>query len=90
MERPIKQRGWCEGSRSLQIEASTAFPIAVIVLIVWGLLLAWRCIEWLAVGFMGLTFGTAVIRSMKSTHQSRHSLGAHFRRPRRLCCRYRQ
>jgi hypothetical protein len=60
----FKQRGWYEDRRSLQIAASIAILVAVIALIVWGLLWAWHYIKRyrLAVGFMGLTLGFAIIR----------------------------
>jgi len=58
--------------RSLQIAASIAILRAVIALIVWGLLWAWHYIKRyrLAIGFMGLTLGFAIIRFI-SLHESR-------------------
>jgi hypothetical protein len=38
----FKQRGWYEDRRILQITASVAVAVVVIVLVVWGLLWAWR------------------------------------------------
>jgi hypothetical protein len=60
----FKQRGWYEDRRSLQIAASIAIVVVVIALIVWGLLWAWHYIKHyrLAIGFMGLTLGFAIIR----------------------------
>jgi hypothetical protein len=60
----FKQRGWYEDRRSLQIAASIAIAVVVIALIVWGLLWAWHYIKRyrLAIGFMGLTLGFAIIR----------------------------
>ena len=60
----FKQRGWYEDRRSLQIAASIAIAFVVIALIVWGLLSAWHYIKRyrLAIGFMGLTLGFAIIR----------------------------
>src|ERR1700704_4427730 len=58
----FKQRGWYEDRRSLQIAATIA--VVVIAVIVWGLLWAWHYIKRyrLAIGFMGLTLGFAIIR----------------------------
>ena len=60
----FKQRGWYEDRRSLQIAASIAIAVVVIALIAWGLLWAWHYIKRyrLAIGFMGLTLGFAIIR----------------------------
>jgi hypothetical protein len=60
----FKQRGWYEDRRSLQIAASIAIAVVVIGLIVWGLLWAWHYIKRyrLAIAFMGLTLGFAIIR----------------------------
>jgi len=60
----FKQRGWYEDRRSLQIAASIAIAVVVIALIVWGLLWAWHYIKRyrLAIGFMGLILGFAIIR----------------------------
>src|SRR5258708_5051529 len=60
----FKQRGWYEDRRSLQIAASIAIAVVVIALIVWGLVWAWHYIKRyrLAIGFMGLTLGFAIIR----------------------------
>ena len=60
----FRQRGWYEDRRSLQIAASVAIAVMVIALILWGLLWAWHYIRRyrLAIGFMGLTLGFAVIR----------------------------
>ena len=60
----FKQRGWYEDRRSLQIAASIAIAVIVIALIVWGLRWAWHYIKRyrLAIGFMGLTLGFAIIR----------------------------
>jgi hypothetical protein len=55
----FKQRGWYEDRRSLQIAASIAIAV-----VVWGLVWAWHYIKRyrLAIGFMGLTLGFAIIR----------------------------
>src|SRR5882672_3930838 len=60
----FKQRGWYEDRRTLQITASIAVAIVVMVLVVWGLLWAWHYIKRyrLAVGFAGLTVGFGIIR----------------------------
>ena len=60
----FKQRGWYEDRRSLQIAASIVIAVIVIALIVWGLRWAWHYIKRyrLAIGFMGLTLGFAIIR----------------------------
>jgi hypothetical protein len=60
----FRQRGWYEDRRSLQIAASIAITVVVIALIVWGLLWAWHYIKRyrLAIGFLGLTLGFAIIR----------------------------
>ena len=60
----FKQRGWYEDRRILQITASIAVAVVVLVLIIWGLLWAWHRIKRyrLAVGFAGLTVGFGVIR----------------------------
>lgn len=60
----FKQRGWYEDRRSFQIMASIAIAVLVIALIVWGLLWAWHYIKRyrLAIGFLGLTLGFAIIR----------------------------
>jgi hypothetical protein len=60
----FKQRGWYEDRRGLQIAASIAIAVVLIALIVWGLLWAWHYIKRyrLAIGFMGLTLGFAIIR----------------------------
>jgi hypothetical protein len=38
----FRQRGWHEDRRSLQISASIAVAIMVVVLVVWGLLWIWH------------------------------------------------
>jgi hypothetical protein len=60
----FRQRGWYEDRRSLQIAASIAVAVVVIGLIVWGVLWAWHYMKRyrLAIGFMGLTLGFAIIR----------------------------
>jgi hypothetical protein len=60
----FKQRGWYEDRRSMQIAASIAVAVVIIGLIIWGLVWAWHYIKRyrLAVGFMGLTLGFAIIR----------------------------
>jgi hypothetical protein len=60
----FKQRGWYDDRRSLQIAASIAIAVVVIGLIVWGLVWAWHYIKRyrLAMGFMSLTLGFAIIR----------------------------
>jgi hypothetical protein len=53
----FKQRGWYEDRRSLQITASIAVAVVVMVLVVRGLLWTWHRIKRyrLAVGFAALT-----------------------------------
>ncbi|MFM9848261.1 MAG: hypothetical protein ACKVP3_14000 [Hyphomicrobiaceae bacterium] len=60
----FKQRGWYEDRRTLQVTASIAVAVGVIVLIVWGLLWAWHYIKRyrLAIGFAGLIIGFGIIR----------------------------
>jgi hypothetical protein len=60
----FKQRGWYEDRRALQITASIAVAVVVLVLVFWGLLWAWHYIKRyrLAVGFAGLTVGFGIIR----------------------------
>jgi small-conductance mechanosensitive channel len=60
----FKQRGWYEDRRTLQITASIAVAVVIMVLFVWGLLWAWHFIKRyrLAVGFAGLIVGFAIIR----------------------------
>lgn len=60
----FKQRGWYEDRRTLQIAASLAIVVVVVILIVWGLMWAWHHIKRyrLAIGLAGLTLGFAVIR----------------------------
>ncbi len=60
----FKQRGWYEDRRALQITASIAVAMVVIVLVIWGVLWAWHFIKRyrLAVGFAGLTVGFGIIR----------------------------
>jgi len=55
----FKQRGWYEDRRILQITASIAVAVVVMVSVIWGLLWAWHRIKRyrLAVGFAGLTVG---------------------------------
>lgn len=55
----FKQRGWYEGRRELQITASIAVAVAVVVLFLWGLL--WIRHR-LAIGFAGLVVGFGLIR----------------------------
>ena len=59
----VKQRGWYEDRRSLQIAASIAVAVVVMALFVWGLLWTWHRIRRyrLAVGFAGLTVGFGII-----------------------------
>jgi hypothetical protein len=60
----FKQRGWYEDRRTLQITASIAVAVVVMILVVWGLLWAWHYIKRyrLAIGFAGLTVGFGIIR----------------------------
>jgi hypothetical protein len=60
----FKQRGWYEDRRTLQITASIAVAVVVMVLVFWGLLWAWHHIKRyrLAVGFAALTVGFGIIR----------------------------
>ena len=60
----FKQRGWYEDRRILQITASIAVAVVVMVLVVWGLLWAWHYIKRyrLALGFAALTVGFGIIR----------------------------
>src|SRR5262245_45429060 len=60
----FKQRGWYDDRRTLQITASIAVAVVVMVLVVWGLLWAWHYIKRyrLAIGFAGLTLGFGIIR----------------------------
>jgi hypothetical protein len=60
----FKQRGWYEDRRTLQITASIAVAVVVMVLVVWGLLWAWHYIKRyrLAIGFAGLSVGFGIIR----------------------------
>ena len=60
----FKQRGWYEDRRSLQIVASIAVAVVVMVLVVRGLLWTWHRIKRyrLAVGFAALTVGFGIIR----------------------------
>jgi hypothetical protein len=60
----LKQRGWYEDRRTLQITASIAVAAVVMVLVVWGVLWAWHYIKRyrLAIGFAGLTVGFGLIR----------------------------
>jgi hypothetical protein len=60
--RPV--RGWYEDRRTLQITASIAVAVVIMVLVAWGLLWSWHYIKRyrLAVGFAGLTVGFAIIR----------------------------
>ena len=60
----FKQRGWYEDRRGLQITATIAVAIVVMVLFVWGLQWAWHRIKRyrLAIGFAGLTVGFGIIR----------------------------
>jgi hypothetical protein len=60
----FKQRGWYEDRRTLQLTASIAVAVVVMVLVSWGLLWAWHYIKRyrLAVGFAGLTVGFGIIR----------------------------
>ena len=60
----LRQRGWYDDRRSLQILASITIAVLVIALIVWGLRWARHYIKRyrLAVGFAGLTLGLAIIR----------------------------
>lgn len=60
----FKQRGWYDDRRSMQIAASIAVAVVIIGLIIWGLVWAWHYIKRyrLAVGFLGLTLGFAIIR----------------------------
>jgi hypothetical protein len=60
----FKLRGWYEDRRNLQITASIAVAVVVMVLVVWGLRWTWHFIKRyrLAVGFAGLTVGFGTIR----------------------------
>jgi len=72
----FKQRGWYEDRRIVQITASIAVAVVVMVLIIWGLLWAWHRIKRyrLAIGFAGLTWVLGLFASFlctKSTHGTR-------------------
>ena len=60
----FKQRGWYEDRRILQITASIAVAVVVMVFVVWGLLWARHYIRRyrLAIGFASLTVGFGIIR----------------------------
>jgi len=60
----FKQQGWYENRRTLQLTASIAVAVVVIVLAVWGLLSVWHYIKRyrLAIAFAGLTVGFGIIR----------------------------
>ena len=60
----FKQRGWYEDRRILQITASIAVAVVVMILLIWGLLWSWHYIKRyrLAVGLAGLTVGFGIIR----------------------------
>lgn len=60
----FKQRGLYEDRRFLQIAASIAVAVVVMVLLVWGLHSIWHHLKRyrLAVGFAGLTVGFGLIR----------------------------
>jgi hypothetical protein len=60
----FKQNGWYEDRRRLQITASIAVVIVVLVLAVWGLLWTWHHIKRyrLAIAFAGLTVGFGIVR----------------------------
>lgn len=60
----FKQMGWYDNRRILQITASIAVAVAVVILVVWGLLWIWDQIRRyrLAVGFAGLIVGFGIIR----------------------------
>jgi hypothetical protein len=60
----FRQKGWYEDRRTLQITASIAVAVVVMVLVAWGLLWSWHHIKRyrLAIGFAGLTVGFGIIR----------------------------
>jgi hypothetical protein len=60
----LKQGGWYDERRILQITASIAVAVVAMVLVVWGLFWAWHHIKRyrLAIGFAGLTVGFGIIR----------------------------
>ncbi len=60
----FKQRGWYEDRRIVQITASFAVTVVVMVLVVWGLMWAWHYIKRyrLAIGCAGLTVGFGIVR----------------------------
>jgi hypothetical protein len=60
----FKEKGWYEDRRTLQVTASIAVAVVVMVLLVWGLLWAWHYIKRyrLAIGFAALTVGFGIIR----------------------------
>ena len=60
----FKQRGWYEERRTLQIMASIAVAVVVMMLVVWGLLWSWHYIKRyrLAIGFASLSVGFGFIR----------------------------
>ncbi|MGE0765443.1 MAG: hypothetical protein AB7L90_03175 [Hyphomicrobiaceae bacterium] len=60
----FRHRGWYEGRRSLQIAASIAVVVMVLVLLAWGLLWVWHYIKRyrLAIGLACLIVGFGLIR----------------------------
>jgi len=60
----VKQLGWYEDRRTFQITASIAVAITVMVLVIWGLPLAWHHFRRyrLAIGFASLTVGFGIVR----------------------------
>lgn len=60
----FRQRGWYEDRRMLQITASIAVLVVVLMVLIWGLRWSWHYIKRyrLAIGFAGLTIGFAAVR----------------------------
>ena len=86
----FKQHGWYEGRRTLQITASIAVAVVVMILVVWGLLWAWHHIERyrLAIGFAAyreLRDYTFHFATRSRRMERKRALGTHGRRSRRRC-----
>jgi hypothetical protein len=60
----FKRRGWYDNRRELQIAASLAVAIVVVVLFLWGLLWIWHNLKRyrVAISFAGLVVGFGLIR----------------------------